>query len=88
MRQAAEQGIPPAQFGLGASYTQEAGVGRDYEEAYFWMSLASTSPTDNGLRQQALKELQGIATMLKKDEIKRAEKRAQAWLKEHPGMEQ
>jgi hypothetical protein len=40
------------------------------------------------MRQQALKELQGIATMLKKDDIKHAEKRAQAWLKDHPGMEQ
>jgi hypothetical protein len=52
------------------------------------MSLAATSQTDNEMRQQALKELQGIATELKKDDIKRAEKRVQAWLKDHPGMEQ
>lgn len=87
-REAAEHGYPTAQFDLAASYTQEGGVGRDYEEAYFWMSLAATSPTDNEMRQQALKELQGIATMLKKDQIKHAEKRAQAWLKDHPDMEQ
>ena len=50
-------------------------------------SGAATSQTDNEMRQQALKELQGIATMLKKDDVKHAEKRAQAWLKDHPGME-
>jgi hypothetical protein len=87
-RKAAEQGYPTAQFDLAAQYTQGAGISRDYEEAYFWMSLAATSLTDSEMRQQALKALEGIATMLKKDDIKRAEKRAQAWLKDHPGMEQ
>jgi len=88
MLKAAEQGEPKAQFNLAAHYTQGTGVSRDYEEAYFWMSLAATSQTDNEMRQPALKDLEGIATMLKKDEIKRAEKRVQAWLKDHPGMEQ
>ena len=87
MRKAAEQGHPVAQFNLAATYTHGAGVSRDYEEAYFWLSLAATSRTNNEIRQQALKDLKGIATMLKKDDIKLAEKRVQAWLKNHPGLE-
>jgi len=87
MRKAAEQGHPVAQFNLGATYTHGAGVSRDYQEAYFWMALAATSPTNNEMRQQALQNLKGLATVLKKDDIKLTEKRAQAWLKDHPGME-
>jgi uncharacterized protein len=85
---AAEQGNSKAQLNLAASYANGNGVPRNYEEAYFWVSLAATSPTDNDVRQHALSVREQIATMLNKNDIKRAEKRVKEWLKDHPGIAQ
>ncbi len=84
MLKAAEQGQTTAQFNLGVCYLNGAGVGRDVTEGYFWIFLAYTRTPDVGLKEHAKETLEKLAEVMKKGEIKSAEKRAQAWLKEHP----
>lgn len=84
MLKAAEQGEPKAQFNLGASYINGAGVNRDLNEGYFWIFLANTRTTDSGLKGHAENSLEALTKVMKKNDIKSAQKRAQAWLNEHP----
>src|ERR1035437_1739869 len=84
MLKAAEQGEPKAQFNLGACYVNGAGVNRDINEGYFWIFLANTRTTDSGLKEHAENSLEALTKVMKKNDIKNAQKRAQAWLNEHP----
>ena len=84
MLKAAEQGETHAQFDLGACYANGTGVSQDLNEGYFWILLAITRTTDSGLKEHAEGSLESLATVMKKNDIKSAQKRAQAWLKEHP----
>lgn len=81
---AAEQGEPKAQFNLGAGYINGAGVDRDLNEAYFWIFLADTRTTDSDLKGYAENSLQTLTHVMKKSDIKSAQKRAELWLREHP----
>lgn len=81
---AAEQGEPVAQFNLGAFYANGTGVSQDLAEAYFWIYLANARTPDDGLKAEAENTLQTLTGLMKKGDIKSAQKRAQAWLKEHP----
>jgi TPR repeat protein len=84
MLKAAEQGQPYAQFNLGAHYVNGVGVSRDQNEGYFWIFLAYTRTTDDGLKEHAENSLETLTKVMKKSDIKSAQKRAQAWLNEHP----
>jgi TPR repeat protein len=84
MLKAAEQGETKAQFNLGACYINGEGVNRDLNEGYFWIFLAKTRTTDSGLKGYAENSLEALTKVMKKSDIKSAQKRAQAWLKEHP----
>jgi hypothetical protein len=84
MLKAAEQGETKAQFNLGVCYLNGEGVNRDLNEAYFWIFLAKTRTTDSGLKGFAENSLEALTKAMKKNDIKSAQKRAQAWLNEHP----
>jgi len=84
MLKAAEQGETKAQFNLGACYANGTGVNRDLNEGYFWIFLANARTTDSSLKQFSENSLDELATEMKKSDIKSAQKRAQAWLNDHP----
>jgi TPR repeat protein len=84
MLKAAEQGETKAQYNLGSCYINGAGVNRDLNEGYFWIFLADTRTTDSDLKGYAENSLETLTKVMKKDDIKSAQKRAQAWLNEHP----
>ena len=84
MLKAAEQGEPKAQYNLGSCYINGEGVNRDLNEGYFWIFLANTRTTDSGLKGYAENSLEALIKDMKKNDIKVAQKRAQAWLNEHP----
>jgi TPR repeat protein len=84
MLKAAKQGEPHAQYNLGSCYINGAGVNRDLNEGYFWIFLANTRTTDGGLKGYAENSLEALAKVMKKSDIRSAQKRAQAWLNEHP----
>jgi TPR repeat protein len=84
MLKAAEQGETKAQYNLGSCYINGGGVNRDLNEGYFWVFLASIRATDTDLKGYAENSLEALAKVMKKSDIKSAQKHAQAWLKEHP----
>jgi TPR repeat protein len=84
MLKAAEQGETKAQYNLGSCYINGEGVNRDLNEGYFWIFLANTRTTDSGLKGYAENSLEALIKDMKKNDIKVAQKRAQAWLNEHP----
>jgi len=86
MLKAAEQGETKAQFNLGACYINGEGVDRDLNEGYFWIFLANTRTTDGSLKGYAENSLEELTKAMKKSDIKSAQKRAQAWLNEHPPL--
>ena len=83
MLKAAEQGETKAQYNLGSCYINGEGVSRDMNEGYYWIFLAYNHTTDSGLKSYAENSLEELSKAMKKSDIKSAEKRAQAWLKEH-----
>jgi len=88
MLKAAEQGETKAQFNLGACYINGAGVNRDLNEGYFWIFLADTLTTDSDLKGYAENSLKALAKVMKKNDIKSAQKRAKAWLNEHQPLKE
>jgi TPR repeat protein len=87
LRKAAEQGETGAQYNLGACYVNGEGVDRNLSEGYFWIYIADARTKDSGLKQLAETSLSEDAGVMKKSDIKNAEKRAQAWMKNHPPLE-
>jgi TPR repeat protein len=83
MLKAAEQGETKAQFNLGVCYIDGIGVNRDLNEGYFWIFLADARTADSGLKGEAENALEGLTKVMKKNDIKSAQKRAQAWLNKH-----
>ncbi|MGD0941080.1 MAG: tetratricopeptide repeat protein [Terracidiphilus sp.] len=86
MLKAAEQGQPVAQFNLGICFLNGAGVDRDLNEGYFWIFLANTRTMDSLLKGYAEDSLDQLTGVMKKNDIKSAQKRAQVWLNQHPPL--
>jgi TPR repeat protein len=86
MLKAAEQGETKAQYNLGVCYINGQGVSQDLNEGYFWILLANAGTTDSDLKQYSENSLGEDAKTMKKSDIKSTQKRAQAWLKEHPPL--
>ncbi|MGC1463106.1 MAG: tetratricopeptide repeat protein [Terracidiphilus sp.] len=86
MLKAAEQGETKAQYNLGSCYINGEGVSRDLDEGYFWIFLADTRTTDNDLKGYAENSLEALTKVMKRNDIKRAQKRAQAWLNERHSL--
>lgn len=84
MLKAAEQGETKAQFNLGACYVNGKGVSRDLNEGYFWVFLSKSRTTDSALRAHAGSALEALNKVMSKGDTKSAQKRAEAWLNEHP----
>jgi len=87
MRKAAEQGETMAQYDLGTSYINGDGVSRDLVEGYFWILLAKTRTPDSDLKGYAENSLEQLTGVMKKSDIRTAQKRAQVWLSQHPPLE-
>ena len=87
MLKAAEQGETKAQYNLGSCYINGEGVNRDLDEGYFWIFLAKARTTDSDLKGYAEKSLEALTKVMKKSDIKSAQKRAQTWLSEHPPLQ-
>jgi uncharacterized protein len=84
MLNAAEQGETKAQYNLGSCYINGEGVSRDLNEGYFWIFLANNCTTESDLKRYAETSLEALTKVMKKNDIKSAQKRAQAWLNERP----
>lgn len=87
MLEAAEQGETKAQYNLGSCYINGAGVDRNLNEGYFWIFLAAARTTDSVLKDYAERSLEQLSGAMKKNDIKQAQKQAQAWLNQHPPLE-
>jgi len=83
---AAEQGETKAQYNLGACYANGTGVNQDLNEGYFWIFLANARTADSNLKQYTENSLGEDAKVMKKNDVKSTQKRAQAWLNEHPPL--
>ncbi|MGA2537740.1 MAG: hypothetical protein ABR923_15300 [Terracidiphilus sp.] len=55
-------------------------------EGYFWIFLANSRTLDSSLKEEAKNSLEQLTAAMKKNEIRSAQKRAQAWLSEHPPL--
>ncbi len=53
---AAEQGLPSAQFNLGAMYDNGLGVPKGEQSAYFWWLLASAQGHQNAVKNRDIVE--------------------------------
>jgi uncharacterized protein len=80
-RLAAEQGNPRAQSNLGSMYAAGEGVPQDFVQAYMWASLAAARfpASAKADRDQAARNRDHVASLMTPEEIKEAERLAQAW---------
>lgn len=69
-RMAADQGYPKALYNLSGSYFQGKGVPKDLALAYAYYKLSNLVPRD---------KVKGMATILSKEELERAEKLVAEW---------
>lgn len=83
---AAERGHGVAQFIVGQMYRDGYGVPEDKLSAYVWLLLAEHSGDYNCQRVRQAREQ--LAGRLKAEQIAEAERRAMAWIREHPGHSQ
>jgi len=77
-RKAAEQGYTDAQYEMGLSHVLGLGSLLDFEEAYFWLLLASASGNVDAV------ELRNeISNVLSMTQMERIRNRAKRWMEEH-----
>ena len=77
-RRAAEQGDADAQYVIGLMYYKGTGVPRNYLRAHVWTNLAASRLT-GAEREQAVKDRDGIAKLLSRSELGRAQRMAEEW---------
>ena len=77
MQKSAAEGNADAQFYLGGIYFTGHGTQRNFEEAYFWHSLAAKSG-------KSKEELDSLRRYLPAGRVAAIEERVTAWLKAHP----
>jgi hypothetical protein len=75
-RQAADQGLPRAQYELGNMYERGEGVLQDYVRAHMWFNLASRGVDD---RQNAINNRDKLAQRMTPAQIAEAQKLAREW---------
>jgi TPR repeat protein len=75
---AAERGHVKSQYHLGLMYAEGLGVLLNYEEAYFWLLIASA----NG-HEESVESRDSIGRKLSKGQRDRVRKRIEKWLVEH-----
>jgi TPR repeat protein len=73
-----------AQYNLGSCYINGEGVDRNLNDGYFWIFLANARTTESDLKGLAETSLEALTKVMKKGDVKSAQKRGQAWLNEHP----
>ena len=77
-RRAAEQGHAGAQFGLADMYHDGEGVPKNYLRAHVWMNLAASRLAGEE-RKKAVELRDGLAKLLSKSELGRAQRMAEEW---------
>ena len=78
--QAADKGLPIAQYDLGMMYVNGNGVARDYVQAYMWMTLATVRTTDETEKTIFLLNTAGVYARLTKAQVAEAEQLHRQWL--------
>ncbi len=73
-QRAAEQGYAKAQHNLGAMFGAGKGVGRDYVQAYKWLSLCAAAGKQSCIGQRDL-----VAQKLKGSKLADAQRMAREW---------
>ena len=65
------------------------GVPRDYSEAYFWLNLAASGPSqDISKQKERAKERDEVASLLSNTALLQAQERARKWLEAHQAKPQ
>jgi len=81
-RKAAELGDATAQGTLGSLYFMGQGVRQDYLEAYFWLDLATRTPSPK--QEQWAGNRQMVGMHITVDDVEAAKDRVEVWLATHP----
>ena len=79
LREAAERGVPEAQYQLAQNYEKGTGTQRDLVEAYAWSALAA----EQGL-VMAMNARERLSRMLSRDQLQEANRRAFAYATKGP----
>jgi TPR repeat protein len=77
--QAADQGLPEAQFRLGILYALGEGVQQDYVVAHAWLDLAAANSQDGAVRTRAVESRDILARKMAQEQISAAKELAQEW---------
>ena len=87
-QQAAEQGYPEGQYGLGEMYAIGEGVKQDTEQAVYWMTQAAEAGLTTAMRTLALNyERGGMGLSVDKEQaliwLQRAAAQGDKWARQH-----
>ena len=82
MSQAAYNGLPDAQMGLGTLYFEGKAISQDYQKAYMWYYISYKNGNKNG--KDALKQ---VIPFLNSKQVSEAKKMGNDWIKNHKAID-